>query len=273
MSTTPGGPHDVFLSYSSQDVGTAELIVEAFERQGWTVWWDRRIAAGEYYDVAIEEALDVSRTVVLLWSRASATSNWVRGEAEEAATRSVLVPARLDSTPLPLRLRRIQTVDLTGWEPRRAHGGFQSLLLAVAGMLGKPVIEPGPLPSAAEYSSEGERQEREGDFRKAAESYVRAMRADANDVAAYAGLLRLVAANSRSRGPMHESNIDLGVVSWFNPVKGFGFVMPEGEGLPFFIHISAVERAGLQTLLSGQRVAFTAVNAGTRSAISRVRLI
>lgn len=273
MNTIPVGPFDVFLSYSSQDVGTAELIVEAFERQGWKVWWDRRIAAGEYYDVAIEKALDASRTVVLLWSSASAASNWVRGEAEEAASRNALVPARLDGTQLPLRLRRIQAVDLTGWQPTRAHGGFQALLLAVAGMLGKPVIEAGPLPSAAEYSAEGERHEREGDLRKAAESYIRALRADANDVAAYAGLLRLATANSRARGTVRESNLELGVVRWFDPVKGFGFVMPEAEGLPIFIHVSAVERAGLQTLLPGQRVAFTVVSNGARSSISRMRLI
>jgi len=47
-----------------------------------------------------------------------------------------------------------------------------------------------------------------------------------------------------------------GVVKWFNPVKGFGFIQPSGGGGDVFVHISAVEQAGLRGLNEGQRVAF-----------------
>ncbi|WP_374573665.1 cold-shock protein [Phenylobacterium sp.] len=47
-----------------------------------------------------------------------------------------------------------------------------------------------------------------------------------------------------------------GVVKWFNPVKGFGFIQPSGGGGDVFVHISAVERAGLSSLNEGQRVSF-----------------
>ena len=43
-------------------------------------------------------------------------------------------------------------------------------------------------------------------------------------------------------------------VKWFNPVKGFGFITPDEGGSDAFVHISAVERAGLSTLQEGQRV-------------------
>jgi CspA family cold shock protein len=47
-----------------------------------------------------------------------------------------------------------------------------------------------------------------------------------------------------------------GTVKWFNPSKGFGFIQPDGGGADIFVHISAVERAGLSTLNDGQKVSF-----------------
>ncbi len=45
-----------------------------------------------------------------------------------------------------------------------------------------------------------------------------------------------------------------GTVKWFNPTKGFGFITPDEGGSDAFVHISAVERAGLPSLQEGQRV-------------------
>ena len=47
-----------------------------------------------------------------------------------------------------------------------------------------------------------------------------------------------------------------GTVKWFNPQKGYGFIEPDGGGRDVFVHISAVEAAGLATLGEGQRVNF-----------------
>ena len=48
----------------------------------------------------------------------------------------------------------------------------------------------------------------------------------------------------------------IGTVKWFNPTKGFGFIEPEDGSKDAFVHISAVERAGLPGLAEGQRVEF-----------------
>jgi cold shock protein len=48
-------------------------------------------------------------------------------------------------------------------------------------------------------------------------------------------------------------------VKWFNGAKGFGFIQPEGGGADAFVHISAVERAGLDTLNEGDRVEYELV--------------
>ncbi|MBY0380767.1 MAG: cold-shock protein [Xanthobacteraceae bacterium] len=47
-----------------------------------------------------------------------------------------------------------------------------------------------------------------------------------------------------------------GTVKWFNGQKGFGFIQPDNGGSDVFVHISAVERAGLSGLAEGQKVAF-----------------
>jgi CspA family cold shock protein len=47
-----------------------------------------------------------------------------------------------------------------------------------------------------------------------------------------------------------------GTVKWFNPTKGFGFIQPDDGGKDAFVHISAVEKAGLSTLNEGQKVEF-----------------
>src|SRR4026207_1946881 len=51
-----------------------------------------------------------------------------------------------------------------------------------------------------------------------------------------------------------------GTVKWFNATKGFGFIQPSDGGKDVFVHISAVERAGLGTLTEGQKVRLTIVN-------------
>jgi CspA family cold shock protein len=50
-----------------------------------------------------------------------------------------------------------------------------------------------------------------------------------------------------------------GTVKWFNPTKGFGFIQPDGGGTDVFVHISAVERAGLRDLNEGQKISYEIV--------------
>ncbi len=58
-----------------------------------------------------------------------------------------------------------------------------------------------------------------------------------------------------------------GTVKWFNPTKGFGFIQPDDGTEDAFVHVSAVERAGLTTLLEGQKVEYELVE-GQRGRLS-----
>ena len=58
-----------------------------------------------------------------------------------------------------------------------------------------------------------------------------------------------------------------GTVKWFNPTKGYGFIQPQDGGRDVFVHISAVERAGLSSLNEGQTIEYEIVsNRGKTSA-------
>ena len=65
-----------------------------------------------------------------------------------------------------------------------------------------------------------------------------------------------------------------GTVKWFNPTKGFGFIEPSEGGADAFVHISAVEKAGLSTLNDGQKVEYELVEGRNgRSAAENLSII
>ena len=59
---------------------------------------------------------------------------------------------------------------------------------------------------------------------------------------------------------LEMSNVATGTVKWFNATKGFGFIQPQDGGQDVFVHISAVERAGLSTLNENQKIEFELVS-------------
>ena len=66
----------------------------------------------------------------------------------------------------------------------------------------------------------------------------------------------------------------IGTVKWFNTTKGFGFIAPEGGGDDAFVHITAVQRAGLQGLQEGQRIEYELVpGRDNRKAADNLKLI
>ena len=64
-----------------------------------------------------------------------------------------------------------------------------------------------------------------------------------------------------------------GTVKWFNATKGFGFIQPDDGGKDVFVHISAVERAGMSSLNEGQKVSFDVVTERGKSAAANLRTV
>jgi CspA family cold shock protein len=69
-----------------------------------------------------------------------------------------------------------------------------------------------------------------------------------------------------------EAFMATGTVKWFNAQKGFGFIQPGDGQKDVFVHISAVERAGLRTLNEGQKVSYELTNERGKTAATNLQL-
>jgi cold shock protein len=76
------------------------------------------------------------------------------------------------------------------------------------------------------------------------------------------------------RGPKLRKgpNMATGTVKWFNAAKGFGFIQPDAGGGDVFVHISAVEKAGLNGLNDGQKLSFDVVSERGKNAAANLQL-
>ena len=146
---------DVFVSYARGDKARVAPLVAAIQAQGWSVWWDPEIDAGQQFDDQIEVELKSAKAVLVVWTPTSASSRWVRGEAREAADRGTLVPVRFEGASLPMDVRAIHTTELDGWGENTASAPFQSLLRSLSAMIARqsePSVETTgvkPAPSTA----------------------------------------------------------------------------------------------------------------------------
>ena len=64
-----------------------------------------------------------------------------------------------------------------------------------------------------------------------------------------------------------------GTVKWFNPVKGFGFIVPDDGGSDVFVHVTAVEQAGLDGLQENQKVEYELVDNRGRTAAGNLKAV
>jgi hypothetical protein len=107
---------DIFISYSREDRAVARYFAQAFEKEGFNVWWDNALRSGETFDEVIERELRAAKAVVVLWSPRSVASRWVRAEATTADRNGTLAPAIIESCTRPIIFELTHTVDLSAWQ-------------------------------------------------------------------------------------------------------------------------------------------------------------
>lgn len=136
---------DVFLSYAKEDRSRAQTIAAVLESCGWSVFWDRKITAGQDWRQILQSQLDSAGVVVVLWSHASVASTWVHEEAERGRTR--LVPVLIDDATLPIGFSSLQGIDLIGWQGGRSDD-VAKLINAIAEVLRRPPSQPPRIPKS-----------------------------------------------------------------------------------------------------------------------------
>lgn len=122
---------DIFISYARADAAVARRFAEAFEAQGFSVWWDVALRSGETFDEAIEQALKAAKAVVVLWSATSVGSRWVRTEATIADRKGTLAPVMIDRCERPILFELTHTTDLAHWQGDLRDPAWGSLLTDV----------------------------------------------------------------------------------------------------------------------------------------------
>jgi hypothetical protein len=121
-------------------------LIQALEKAGHTVWYDRHIHGGAQFSRKIEQALDDADAVVVLWSGRSLESAWVRDEAAEGRERGKLVPLSVGKVSPPMGFRQFQTIDLGAWKGRGKVPRLPELLEAVATQTQQPPDRPSATP-------------------------------------------------------------------------------------------------------------------------------
>ncbi len=130
---------DIFLSYASEDRGRTDPLVRALEGTGWTVFWDvDGIRTGDDWGSVLEEKVASCRSMIVVWSKASVKSTFVRDEAWRGAKRGVLFPVRIEIVEPPLGFGATQYRDLVGWYGAGSAPAFQRLVKDLSVLLGEP---------------------------------------------------------------------------------------------------------------------------------------
>lgn len=147
---------DIFISYASEDKSRVQALARVLEQKGWSVWWDRRIPAGKSFDEVIHEALKSARSVVVVWTKTSVKSTWVKNESRSGLRRNILFPVMLlEEVEIPLEFEHLQAAHLMDWQPRQEHAGFEQFVDDLIGVIGAPAPQSQALPaSSAKQTSE-----------------------------------------------------------------------------------------------------------------------
>ena len=106
---------DIFISYTNSDRQIAKAVAESLHEENWSVFWDRKIEPGAEWNEEIQRALTDARCVLVLWSKTSRNSFWVRGEATDSFERETYVPVLIDDSEPPKLFRHVQTISIARW--------------------------------------------------------------------------------------------------------------------------------------------------------------
>lgn len=141
---------DVFISYKREDEPRVGRLVQALEKSGLKLWWDRGLPGGESWRANIQGALDKAKCVVVAWTHESTSpaGDFVRDEAGQAKARGVLVPVILErGVRPPLGFGEVQAIDLSHWRGSQSDPFFQDAVAAIRAKVEGRAVPParGPM--------------------------------------------------------------------------------------------------------------------------------
>lgn len=141
---------DLFISYARTNRATAQRLAEAVTALGYVVWWDEELPAHLSYGEVITQKIGEAKATLVVWSRESAASEWVRAEADMARNQKKLIQTAIDDCTPPLPFNQIQYAALGDWTGDADHPGWRKVRSSLAALCGPaPAEASGPLPIVA----------------------------------------------------------------------------------------------------------------------------
>jgi hypothetical protein len=167
---------DIFISYSREERPAARHFAESFAKEGFSVWWDAVLRSGETFDEVIEKELRAAKAVVVLWSKRSVASRWVRAEATLADRANKLVPVIIEVCDRPIIFELTHAAELADWNGDTADSRWQVLVSDLRRLVGggeeetvevrvevpvapEPAAKPEPIVAAVPAPPPAERNE------------------------------------------------------------------------------------------------------------------
>lgn len=107
---------DIFISYSKHDPEPTKALATELEVLGYTTWWDTSLLPGERFPDKIRQELEAAAAVIVIWSDASAKSEWVQSEAQLAQALGKLITVHvsgfdLKKIPMPFNTRHTEPIE------------------------------------------------------------------------------------------------------------------------------------------------------------------
>jgi hypothetical protein len=128
---------DIFISYSKVDRSLVAKLAAFLQGRGYSVWWDTELVSGDAFRDEIMKQLALARVALVVWTKDSINSDWVRAEAGRAKADGKLIPLKTSDVQyadIPLPFGEMHTEDLAA---------FDLVRLAVVNQLARPVERPG----------------------------------------------------------------------------------------------------------------------------------
>ena len=132
---------DLFISYSRSNRETVCRLAEAIGRLGYAVWWDEELPAHLSYGEVITEKIAEAKATLVIWSKESAASEWVRAEADMARNQKKLIQTAIDDCVPPLPFNQIQFASIGDWQGGEDHPGWRKVRASLAALCGPAPVE------------------------------------------------------------------------------------------------------------------------------------
>jgi hypothetical protein len=127
---------DIFISYAREDLERTRQLANVLGSLDWKVFIDRRIPAGKTWADYIGKELEEAKCVIVIWSKASLGSRFVKLEANNALAKGKLVPVLIEDVSPPFEFSDLHAADLSRWDGDKNSEEFRDLVTDIESLIG-----------------------------------------------------------------------------------------------------------------------------------------